>query len=161
MVVRLGRVWVWRRECWSLRAKGYLALPCFFWVLSPPSLHPPPQSPFYYSNWEQNIWTQHCFWVCSCIPSTPPPPTSLCRALTSPLGLSKNKESLQGREWVGTAHREYTEPQMWGSSVQCSSVFLESHDNLTLPMPMALETLKMYTDSFHIWKFFRTLNWKV
>lgn len=44
-------------------------------------------------------------------------------SLTSPLGLSKNKESLQGREWVGTAHREYAEPQMWGSSVQCSSVF--------------------------------------
>lgn len=33
-------------------------------------------------------------------------------SLTSPLGLSKNKESLQGREWVGTAHREYAEPQM-------------------------------------------------
>lgn len=34
------------------------------------------------------------------------------RSLTSPLGLSKNKESLQGRVWVGTAHREYAEPQM-------------------------------------------------
>lgn len=42
----------------------------------------------------------------------PPLPPSLCRALPVPLGLGKNKESLQGREWVGTAHREDTEPQM-------------------------------------------------
>lgn len=125
----------------QLRAMEYLAPPCLLWVLSPwPP--PPPQSLFYYSNWEQNIWTQHCFRACSCMPSTPPPFAEL--SLTSPLGLSKNKESLQGREWVGTAHREYAETQMWGSSVQCFSVFLKSSDHLTLPVLIALETLKEY-----------------
>lgn len=88
----------------------------------------------------------------------PPFPPSLCRALTSLLGLSKNKESLQGREWVGTAHREYAEPQMWGSYVQCSSVILESHDNLTLPVLIALKALKKYAYSFPMWKMFRTFK---
>lgn len=141
-----------------LKAMEYLALPCLLCFLSPLPRHsyPHPQPPFYYSNWEQNIWTQHCFWACSCIPSTLLPP--LCGALTSPLGLSKNKESLQGREWVGTAYREYAEPQMWGSSVQCASVILESHDNLTLPVLIALKALKKYAYSFPVWKMFRTFK---
>lgn len=45
-------------------------------------------------------------------------------------------------------------------SVQCSSVCLERHGNLTLPMLIALETLKIYTYSFPMWKMFRTSNGK-
>ena len=109
MVVGVGRLGAWGGSA----AEGELEdtgsyLGILGSVFSVP--HPPPQSPFYYSNWEQNIWTQHCFRACSCIPASPPP--SLCGALPIPLGLGENKESLQGREWVGTAPREDTEPQM-------------------------------------------------
>lgn len=65
--------------------------------------------------------------------STYPSPTSLCRALTSPLGLSKNKESLQGREWVGTAHkgiRRATNVRVFCTVILC---FFKSRDNITLP----------------------------
>lgn len=89
----------------------------------------------------------------------PPLPPSFCRALPNPLGLSKNKESLLGREWVGTAHREDAELPMWGSSVHCSSVFLKSRDNLTLPCYCFKSSLKKYAYRFFpMWNMFRALN---
>lgn len=141
VVAGVGRLGVWGKGVpqKALRAGGHWVLPCAFWALSSPT-PTPHRSPLFI------ILTGNKIYGLSIVSEPaaafqPPLPPSLCRALPVPLGLGKNKESLQGREWVGTAHREDTEPQMWGSSVQCSSVFLESHGNLTLPVLIALKTL--------------------
>lgn len=79
--------------------------------VSDPHTHPPLQSPFYYSNWEQNIWTQHCFRDCSCIPPTLPP---LLFAELSPAlwDLVKTKSHYRGESGLAQPTREYEEPQM-------------------------------------------------
>lgn len=139
MVVGVGRLGAWGEGVPQKASWRTLGPTLAFWALSSPS-PTPHRSPLFI------ILTGNKIYGLSIVSEPaaafqPPLPPSLCRALPIPLGLGKNKESLQGREWVGTAHREDAEPQMWGSSVQRSSVFLESHGNLTLPVLIALKTL--------------------
>lgn len=89
-----------------------------------------------------------------------PSPSSLLR-LPSPWGLSKNKESLLGREWVGTAHREYTELQMWGSSHSAPLCLHKSHDHLKPCLADGFQNPEeAFLLSFPIWKGFSTCSWR-
>lgn len=124
-------------------------------LLGSVSLSPPPQLlSTFYSNWEQNIWTQHCFTACSCIPS-PLPPFSLLSS-HQPFGTWWKQRVIKGERVGWHCPQGIHRATSVRVSVQCS-VCLQRHDNLTLPMLIALETLGC-TLSFPSWKMFRTLN---
>lgn len=139
MVVGVGRL-----ECGEgvpQKALSWRTLSaCALWALSS-SIPTPAAVPFYYSNWEQNIWTQHCFRACSCIlPASPP--LLFAEPSLSLWDLVKTKSHCRGGSGLAQPTGRTQSHKCEGLLYSVPLCFLESHGNLTLPVLIALKTLK-------------------
>lgn len=140
--------WIGRVECGEvggeescrLTTVGYLALPYSGFCLL--DLLHPNCCPFLLFNWEQNICTQHCFRGCSCIP--PPLPSAPTPAQLSPAlwDLVKTKSYYRGKSGLAQPTGNTQGHKCEGLLYSAPLVFLERHDNLTLPVLIALKTRK-------------------